>query len=235
MHGFLGFLSTMILLLATGCAAPMTQVMATRQDRTIDQELFKEGDQVWISYQDKIGTVTAKRGFVLDVDSTSVTLDVGRGRTVDIEYQWIQTLSHPVKDRWYMSLSAGTFLALKMHDQELPSAKRLTGSGVSFRYGNYLNGDIEGNVSIGSKGARFPSWIGISGSGHFYTIIPRTYFLLGLGYVWKSTDDPHFGEHLGICRIGFGVKNSVSKQFNVRVEAYPIGFGISIYFERRIQ
>ena len=235
MHSFSGFLSTMLLLLVTGCAAPMTKMVATHQDETIDQELFKEGDQVWVSYQDKTGTVAAKRGFVLDADSTSVMLDVGPGRTVDIEYRWIQTLRHPAKDRWYISLSAGTFLALKMHDQELPSAKRLTGSGVSFRYGNYLNGDIEGNFSIGSKRARFPSWIGISGSGHFYTIIPRTYFLLGLGYVWKSTDDLYSSEHLGICRIGFGVKNSVSKKFNIRVEAYPIGFGLSIYFERRIQ
>ena len=232
MRSTLGFLGTVILLLATGCAAPMTKVVATRQDRAIDQHLFKKGDEVWITYRDEYARMKTKRGFVLDKDSDSVTLGVGRERTVDIEYRWIQTLSRPAKDRWYVGLSAGTFLAIEGRAQELPRIHRLTGLGVSLRYENYLM-DLEGNFSIGGKRAGFPSWRSISGSGHFYTIIPRTYFLLGLGRVWKPTDDPYSSEHLVVFRIGFGVKNPISKQFNVRVETDLIG--LRIYFERRIQ
>ena len=48
MSTVLRFLLTAIALLATGCAAPMTKIVATRQDGTIDQQLFKEGDNVSI-------------------------------------------------------------------------------------------------------------------------------------------------------------------------------------------
>ncbi len=44
MHRLWGFLSMVILLLATGCAAPMSQIVTTRQGGTIDQHLFKEGE-----------------------------------------------------------------------------------------------------------------------------------------------------------------------------------------------
>ncbi len=36
-------------LLATGCAAPLTEVAASRESG-IGQDLFEEGDQVWITY-----------------------------------------------------------------------------------------------------------------------------------------------------------------------------------------
>lgn len=47
------FIFTAIGLLAIGCAAPMTEVVATRQSGRIDQGLFREGDRVWITYQDQ--------------------------------------------------------------------------------------------------------------------------------------------------------------------------------------
>ena len=51
------FLLTAIALFCTGCAAPMTEVVATRQSGIIDQHLFKEGDEVWINYQDRMDTM----------------------------------------------------------------------------------------------------------------------------------------------------------------------------------
>ena len=55
---FISFIVTNIALLCTGCAAPMTEVVATRQSKTIDQNSFEEGDKVWVTYQEKIGTMT---------------------------------------------------------------------------------------------------------------------------------------------------------------------------------
>ncbi len=236
------FFFAAIALLATGCAAPMTELAATRQDRAIDQQLFKEGDEVWVTYRDKYARMQTKRGRVLSTDGDSVTLDIGRKGPVDIEYRSIQTISRPAKDRSYVSLSAGTFLAIEGHDQELPSDKRLTGLGVSFRHASHLNGDIEGTLLTGGKRAGFSSWIGITVNGHFYTIIPRTYFLLGLGYVSAKSIGEYSGPYghlyynprksLGIFRIGFGATNPISKRLNVRVEADLLG--LRIYFERRI-
>ena len=161
------FLLTAIALLSTGCAAPMTEVVATRQRGTIDQHLFKEGDKVWVTYQDKEDTVTRK-GFVLGRDHDSVTLDVGRKRPADIEYRLVQTIRRPGKDRWYVGVSAGTLSALEGQGQEFPFRRRLTGSGLSLKYAPYSNGDIEGNVSIGGEVEGYPSWVSISGTGHFY-------------------------------------------------------------------
>ena len=36
-----GFVAVVILLLATGCAAPLSKVVSTRQGGTIDRQLFK--------------------------------------------------------------------------------------------------------------------------------------------------------------------------------------------------
>ena len=161
------FLLTAIALLSTGCAAPMTEVVATRQSETIDQNLFKEGDKVWVTYQDKGDTVTRK-GFVLGKDHDSVKLDVGRKMPADIEYRLVQTIRRPGKDRWYVGVSAGTCGALEDLGQEFPRGHSLTGSGISLKYAPYSNGDIEGNVSIGGKIEGYPSWVSISGTGHFY-------------------------------------------------------------------
>ena len=38
--------------LASGCAAPMTEIVATRQGETIEKHHFKEGDYVWVTYQE---------------------------------------------------------------------------------------------------------------------------------------------------------------------------------------
>ena len=35
-----GFLTAVILLLATGCAAPLSKIVSTRQGGTIDRQLF---------------------------------------------------------------------------------------------------------------------------------------------------------------------------------------------------
>ncbi len=242
MSTVLRFLLTANALLTTGCASPMTELVATHQDGAIDQQLFKKGDEVWVTYRDKYARMQTKRGRVLSTDGDSVTLDIGRRGPIDIEYRSIQTISRPAKDRSYVSLSAGTFLALEGHGQELPSDKRLAGLGVSFRHASYLNGDIEGTLLTGGKRAGFSSWIGITVNGHFYTIIPRTYFLLGLGYVSAKSIGEYSGPYgrlyynprksLYIFRIGFGVTNPISKRLNVRVEADLLG--LRIYFERRI-
>lgn len=128
-------LLTAIALLFTGCAAPMTEIVANRQSETIDQNLFKEGDEVWITYQDSMDTEKTKRGFVLDMDDDSVRLieyrqalmkdywDVGQShpeRSIDIEYRQVHTLSHPVKDRWDVGLSGGMFYTFLPVLNELP-------------------------------------------------------------------------------------------------------------------
>ena len=238
------FLLTAIALLSTGCAAPMTEVVVTRQSGTIDQHLFKEGDKVWVTYQDKEDTVTRK-GFVLGRDHDSVKLDVGRKLPADIEYRLVQTIRRPGKDRWYVGVSAGTFQALEGQAQEFPYPHRLTGSGISLKYAPYSNGDIEGNVSIGGKIEGYPSWVSISGTGHFYLIIPRTYFLLGVGYAsakMRGEDIDSFGrlrynprKSLAIFRMGFGAAIPVSERFNLRAEADILGAGLLVYLESKIR
>ena len=74
MSTVLRFLLTALALLATGCAAPMTKIVATRQDGTIDQQLFKEGDNVSITYKDEDNTLRKTRGTVVYTDGNSVRL-----------------------------------------------------------------------------------------------------------------------------------------------------------------
>ena len=257
MSTVLRFLLATIALLATGCAAPMTKVVATRQDGAIDQQLFKKGDEVWITYRDKYARMKTKRGRVLSTDGDSVTLDVGNWTgPIDIEYRSIQTLSRPAKDRSYVGLSAGTLPVLVPWPQELPADILLKGAGISFRRGTYLNRDLEGNLSIGGKGKGVSSWISISGSCHFYTIMPSTYFLLGMGIEWPRPYHRNFDtssdKYLGFARIGLGTTKPISEYFNVRVEANLTNVlysmllhgklhveavsrtGLRIHFERRI-
>ena len=141
--------------------------------------------------------------------------------------QPLPALRHPAKDSWYVGLSAGIIPVLAPVPQELPDNMLLTGAGVSFRNGNYLNRHIEGNLSVGGKAAGVSSWISMSGTVHFYTIIPRTYFLLGLGVVWPRPIEKfnhyygrysNFVKRLGFARIGLAVTNPISKYFNARVE-----------------
>ena len=170
---------------------------------------------------------------------------MGKKRPIDIEYRWIQAVRRPGKDRWYLGVSAGTFTAIEDLGQEL-LGRRFTGPGLFLRYAPYLNGDIEGNVSVGGKSVGSPSWISISGTGHFYTKIPRTYFLLGLGYVSaESTDElsgPYGGrlyynprKSLARFRFGFGFTTAISRRFNLRAEADILGEGLLIYLESEIQ
>ena len=69
------FWITAIVFLSTGCAAPTIKVVATRQGGTIDQHLFKEGDEVWVTYnnrnRDEYSRVGTKRGIVIDIDNDS--------------------------------------------------------------------------------------------------------------------------------------------------------------------
>ncbi len=220
MGSVLGFFGIVISIFAIGCAAPRTQVVASRQHETIDQHLFKEGDRVWVTYQDKIDTVATKSGFVLDSDNDSVRLDIGWKRVVDIEYRRIQTLSLPEQNHSYVGLSVGRLPVLVPHPHELPDLVHLTGVGVSFRHWTYLNKSFEGNFSMG-KGRRFSSWISLSGNGHFYTtIMPRTYFLFGMGLGWaKPTEKSDYYYELYFPRIGLGTTKPMSKYFNVRAEA----------------
>ncbi len=230
MRSVLGVFGIVISIFAIGCAAPRTQVVASRQHEAIDQHLFKEGDRVWITYQDKIDTVATKSGFVLDSDNDSVRLDVGRKRVVDVEYRRIQTLSRPAQNHSYVGLSVGRLPVLVPHPRELPSAIRLTGAGVFFRHWDYLNKSFEGSFLVGGKGPGVSSWMSISGSAFFYTTIPKTYFFLGMGVVRPRPIEKfnsYYGRHqsnsdfryLEFFRIGAGITNSISDYYNIRIEA----------------
>ena len=228
-----GFLAMVILLLATGCAAPLSKVVSTRQGGTIDRQLFKKGDKVKVTYEDERAKMTTKKGRVLQTDDDSVTLDIGFEGPIALEYRRIHTFSHPIRiDRWFGGLSAGTIAAFEEQvPQELPSTRGFTGVGCTLRYAPYSNRAFEANLLMGGKGRRIaPKWLGVTLSAYIYTIMPRTYLILGMGGV---ADQQH-GEYedLGVFRIGLGMENSLSERSNMRIEADLMG--LRIHFEQRL-
>ena len=227
-----GFLAMVIFLLATGCATPMSKVVSTRQGETIDQQLFKKGDKVKVTYEDERTKMSTKKGRVLQTDDDSVTLDVGFEGPIVLEYRRIHTLSRPIRvDRWFGGLSAGMIAAIKEVPQEFPGTRSFTGAGCTLRYAPYSNQAFEANLLMGGKGGITPKWLGITLSAYIYTIMPRTYFILGMGGV---ADQQH-GEYedLGVFRIGLGMENPLSKRFNIRIEADLLG--LRIHFEQRLR
>ncbi len=234
MHRLWGFLSMVILLLATGCAAPMSQIVTTRQGETIDQQLFKEGEKVKVTYKDEQAKMRTKKGRVLHVDDDSVTLDGGIKGPIDLDYRRIHTFSRPIRvDRWSGSLSAGTFPGLVF----LSPGHRFTGIGLASRYMPYSNRAFEVVLIGGQKEGVFPLWLSMTLNAHVYTIMPRTYLLFGVGgIVWSEPrcDREWEASCPSILRLGLGVESPISKRFNVRVEADLFG-GINIHFERSIR
>ena len=227
-----GFLTAVILLLATGCAAPLSKVVSIRQGETIDRQLFKKGDKVKVTYEDERAKMRTKKGRVLQTDDDSVTLDIGFEGPVALEYRRIHTFSRPIRvDRWFGGLSAGTIVAIKEVPQELPGTRSFTGAGCTLRYAPYSNRAFEANLLMGGKGRGIaPKWIGVTLSAYIYTIMPRTYLILGMGGV---ADQQH-GEYedLGVFRIGLGMENSLSERSNMRIEADLMG--LRIHFEQRL-
>ena len=225
-------LTVVILLLATGCAAPLSKVVSTRQGGTIDRQLFKKGDKVKVTYEDERAKMRTKKGRVLQTDDDSVTLDVGFEGPIALEYRRIHTFSHPIRiDRWFGGLSVGTIVAIKEVPQELPGTRSFTGAGCTLRYAPYSNRAFEANLLMGGKGRGIaPKWIGVTLSAYIYTIMPRTYLILGMGGV---ADQQH-GEYedLGVFRIGLGMENSLSERSNMRIEADLMG--LRIHFEQRL-
>ena len=226
------FLTAVILLLATGCAAPLSKIVSTRQGGTIDRQLFKKGDKVKVTYEDERAKMRTKKGRVLQTDDDSVTLDIGFEGPVALEYRRIHTFSRPIRvDRWFGGLSAGTIVAIKEVPQELPGTRSFTGAGCTLRYAPYSNRAFEANLLMGGKGRGIaPKWLGVTLSAYIYTIMPRTYLILGMGGV---ADQQH-GEYedLGVFRIGLGMENSLSERSNMRIEADLMG--LRIHFEQRL-
>ena len=241
MHSFLGFLSTMILLLSTGCAAPMTQVVATRQDG-IDQQRFKDGDDVWITYKDQGDTLRKARGTVVGTDSNSVWLrQLGwRKNPVAIDYRRINSLSRPVKHLLFMGAPTGFFWAPAEFLGETPRDRFTTWVGLSPRYGLYSNPTIEASLLMGRGGREFSTWIGTTLNSHWYTIIPHMYLFFGGGLIWSMPTEEYkyylsnFGEEpqhsITVFRWGFGVTSPISEGFNVRLEMET---GFSTYVGKR--
>ena len=225
-------LTVVILLLATGCAAPLSKIVSTRQGGTIDRQLFKKGDKVKVTYEDERAKMRTKKGRVLQTDDDSVTLDIGFEGPVALEYRRIHTFSRPIRvDRWFGGLSAGTIVAIKEVPQELPGTRSFTGAGCTLRYAPYSNRAFEANLLMGGKGRGIaPKWLGVTLSAYIYTIMPRTYLILGMGGV---ADQQH-GEYedLGVFRIGLGMENSLSERSNMRIEADLMG--LRIHFEQRL-
>ena len=224
-----GFVAVVILLLATGCAAPLSKVVSIRQGGTIDRQLFKKGDKVKVTYEDERAKMRTKKGRVLQTDDDSVTLDVGFEGPIALEYRRIHTFSRPIRvDRWFGGLSAGTIAAIKEVPQELPAIRSFTGAGCTLRYAPYSNRAFEANLLMGGKGKGgiAPKWLGVTLSAYIYTIVPRTYFILGIGGI--------VNEDFGVYRIGLGMENPLSKRFNMRIEA-DLLTGLRIHFEQRFR
>ena len=232
MHRLWGFLGLVILLLATGCAAPMSQIVTTRQGGTIDQHLFKEGEKVKVTYKDEQAKMRTKKGRVLHIDDDSVTLDGGIKGPIDLDYRRIHTFSRPIRvDRWSGSLSAGTFPGLVL----LSPVHRFTGIGIASRYMPYSNRAFEVVLIGGQKGDIVPLWLSMTLNAHVYTIMPRTYLLFGIGGIQATGCSWEWeASCFSILRLGLGVESPISKRFNVRVEADLFG-GINIHFERSIR
>lgn len=215
-------------LLSAGCAAPLTEVAATRESG-IGQDLFEEGEQVWITYQG-IGIEKTGRGIVLESDEDSVRLDLGRSGIRDIRYRSIRTVRRPAGDRWYAGVSTVAFPVLVGRPQELPSMIRLTGAGVSIRRRTHQNG-VEANLTMGGRGeGGYSSWIGLAGNAHFFTILPRSYVVLGTGRIWPRPMEAfnlyhnyRSGGSLTYVRIGFGVAGPVLKGWELRLEVESKG------------
>ena len=182
--------------------------------------------------------MTIKKAFVLDTDDDSVKLDVRKKGHFDIEYRQIHTLSRPVKDVRFVSLSSGAFTTVLLDPP-------IVGAGLSLRNAPYTNYGIEANLSLGGgrDSNEFSKWLSATLNWYGYTFVPRTYIFLGFGYIWpKPTerfreiyyDD---GERVstGLMRFGFGVTNPISKRFNIRVEAeFSVLVGLKVYLERRL-
>ena len=233
------FILTTVTLLCTGCAAHMTEVVANHLHEEIDQCQFDRGDEVWITYRDN-DTVKTKNGRVLDTDENSVRLDAGREGIVDIEYRWVRTLSHPVKDRWFVGLSAGTFLTTIPIPQELPAFDSLHGVGLSSRYVTDSSRAIDAHLSTGGGGRYILSFLTMNLNIHQYIFTSRTYFFFGIGKIWiEESDFNIYGgrdrelDRSGLLRLGLGMTGPISKKFNVRIEGELIGF--RAYFEARLR
>ena len=79
------------------------------------------------------------------------------------------------------------------------------------------------------KGGRYPKWLGVTLSTYVYTLIPRTYFILGVGGVVEQQYSEY--EDFGVFRIGFGLESPISNRFNLRIEAELTG--LRVHFEQR--
>lgn len=239
MNIILVFFLTTISLLSIGCAAPMTELVAKHQDGTVDQQLFKEGDELWVSYRDKDGILKKTRGTVVYKDSDSVRLDpwyAWRRTPVDIEYRQINTLSRPVKEGWVMGISLGTFTVERLFSENFPPAE-FRSVGFSPRYALYSNHALEANLLVG-RSTRVDGWVGVTLNHHAYLIIPRTYWLWGVGLTspLSKFDSGHLK---ALYRLGFGLTNPLFSRINIRLEVETgssndgLLYGFRVCFERK--
>ena len=83
-----------------GCAAPMTEVVATRHSGKIDRSLFEEGKKLGVTYVDEGDTLEIKDRRVVDADDSTVTMDGGVKEFDDVTIEYItgstlKLTSHP--------------------------------------------------------------------------------------------------------------------------------------------
>lgn len=251
MRRFVDLLVAVILLLSTGCAAPMTQVVATRLDG-IDQQRFKEDDEVWITYKDEGNTYRKVRGRVIHTDSSSVRLRrLGWEKDpIAIDYRRIATISHPVKNGWIMGVSAGRFRTEYFwpNDDSKGGFTEFRSVGFSPRYAFYSSQALEmnflvGRAAAGSARMGVGPWIGTTLNYHAHLVIPGTYGFLGVGFMALLSKSN--SEHLvALHRWGLGLKIPLFSKLNVRLELevgdssykeYEVLGGFKICFERKFR
>ena len=232
------FFGALTMVFQPGCAAPITETVAKGPSRKIDQELFKEGNEVWITYIDNDGIPKKRRGTVLHTDGDSVRVRPGKWRKapVAIGYSQIEMVSRPLKHTWFMGVSTGRFWAPAEFLGDSHPDPFSTLIGFSPRFYPFSNHALEADFLIGTGTGEFSKWLGTTISSHWYTKIPRTYFFLGTGLIWSipteeqdailTRGDLKHQSPIKIFRWGFGGSYPILRGLDVRLEAET---GISSY------
>ena len=217
-----------------GCAAPMTEVVATRHSGKIDRSLFEEGKKLWVTYVDEGDTLEIKDRRVVDADESTVTMDGGVKEfdDVTIEYKQIYEISRRVLlNRWFIGVSRRW-----VHITSFDYGRSYKSFGLSMRYSRFSNLALGMNISKGTEEGHVANrtWTDVDLVVNMYTMLPRTYLYCHLGTgIWfysKKFDSDrvrdaytrYLGDGFVNIRFGLGISIPMPMHSNLRLE---VGYG----------